>query len=159
MAEAPPDFLEGVRAFQNHDTWQASRTRFLHAWLAGSDNAAVKRHIRDEMGGFGFDVWARAGRVIETAYRAWGSPMERMLRLAEPRPVRHVFNGAAGSEDELLHERFHQEHPWFTYRRLDGKTHFPALELPEQVAGELHGLLAAPEPRPENQMRARTGRC
>ncbi|SKU01930.1 1H-3-hydroxy-4-oxoquinaldine 2,4-dioxygenase [Mycobacteroides abscessus subsp. abscessus] len=143
MTAAPPEFLQGIRAFRDPMGWQSSRLEFLRAWLAGSDNAAVNRHIRSEMGGFGFDVWARAGRVIEDAYVTWGSPMSRMEKMAEPPHVHHIFCTRERTGYDDLHDEFQHRNPWFSYKRLNGATHFPQLELPARVAEEVLGLLKA----------------
>ncbi|MUM19271.1 alpha/beta hydrolase [Mycobacterium sp. CBMA271] len=142
MTHASAEFLNGIRAFRDPARWQSSRLTFLQAWLAGSSNDAVNRHIRSEMGGFGFDVWARAGRVIEDAYNTWESPMARIEKLTAPRPVRHIFCGTEHTYYDDLHEEFGARIPWFSYKRLDGTTHFPQLELPAQVAAELEDLLS-----------------
>jgi hypothetical protein len=86
-------------------------------------------------------MWSRACRVIENAYDTWGSPMGRMEQLTEPRPIRHVFSHPKSAEYDALHEEFRKRNPWFSYTRLDGETHFPGIELPEQVAGELFDFL------------------
>ncbi|BAY00136.1 putative dioxygenase [Mycobacteroides stephanolepidis] len=142
MTEAPLEFLNGIREFQDPQRWQASRLGFLRAWLSGSDNEAVIRHIRSEMGGFGFDVWARAGRVIEDAYATWGSPLSRMEKLSEPRRVHHIFCNPQRTAYDDLHQEFQSRNPWFSYVRLPGTTHFPQLELPAQVAAEITNLLS-----------------
>lgn len=142
MSAAPAEFLNGIRDFRDPQRWQSSRLDFLRAWLSGSDNEAVNRHIRSEMGGFGFDVWARAGRVIEDAYTTWGSPMSRMEKLAEPRRVHHIFCNPERTAYDDLHQEFQSRNPWFSYVRLRGTTHFPQLELPAQVAAEITHLLS-----------------
>lgn len=141
MTAAPAEFLNGIRAFRDPQRWQSSRLEFLRSWLAGSGNEAVNRHIRSEMGGFGFDVWARAGRVIEEAYATWGSPMSRMEKLSEPRHVHHIFCKPQRTAYDEVHDEFRARNPWFSYTRLDGTTHFPQLEFPARVAQELLGLL------------------
>ncbi|MEU9805886.1 alpha/beta hydrolase [Mycobacterium sp. NPDC050853] len=143
MTPAPAEFLSGIRAFRDPEGWQSSRLGFLRAWLAGSGNAAVNRHIRSEMGGFGFDVWARAGRVIEDAYATWGSPMSRMEKLTESRPVHHIFCNPERTAYDDLHDEFRSRNPWFSYTRLAGTTHFPQLELPAQAAKEIDTLISA----------------
>lgn len=143
MTAAPREFLNGIRAFRDPARWQSSRLEFLRAWLAGSHNEAVNRHIRTEMGGFGFEVWAQAGRVIEDAYATWGSPMSRMEKMIEPARVHHIFCRPERTAYDDLHDGFRARNPWFSYARLDGTTHFPQLELPLRVAEELRDLLAA----------------
>ncbi len=151
MTPAPAEFVAGLHAIQKPATWRAGRDGLAQSWLAGTTNEAVLHHVRFEAGGFGFDTWARAGRVIENAYRTWGSPMGRMERLSEPRPIRHVFSHPKIPAYDALHEQFRARHPWFSYTRLGGETHFPGIELPERVAAELTDLMA------ENPFRTRSG--
>lgn len=141
MTPAPPEFVAGLKAIQDPEHWQAGRDGLVQSWLAGTTNQAVLDHVRHEAGGFGYDLWARAGRVIENAYGTWGSPMGRMEKLSAPRPIRHVFSHPKVAAYDELHAEFAARHPWFSYTRLGGETHFPGLELPEQVAGELHDLM------------------
>ncbi|WP_084464953.1 alpha/beta fold hydrolase [Microtetraspora fusca] len=141
MTPAPPEFVAGLHAIQNEDTWLAGRDGLLRSWLDGSDNEAVRHHVLYECGGHGYAMWARSGREIENAYATWGSPMGRLEKLAEHRPVRHVFSHPKLAAYDEHHERFRARNPWFGYRRLDGETHFPGIELPEQVAAEIRDLL------------------
>ncbi|WP_103531166.1 alpha/beta fold hydrolase [Streptomyces sp. SM11] len=141
MTELPPDFALGLQAMTRPETWSLAREELGQAWLAGSDSAQVNHHILHEAGGFGFDMWSRSSRVIQSAYDTWGSPMARMEQLTHSRPVRHVFSHPKAAEYDTLHREFSDRNPWFSYTRLPGETHFPALELPEQVAAELNGFL------------------
>jgi pimeloyl-ACP methyl ester carboxylesterase len=141
MTPAPPEFVAGLHAIQQPETWLAGRDGLVQSWLAGTTNEAVLNHVRYEGGGHGFDMWARAGRVIEKAYGTWGSPMGRMEKLTSPRPIRHVFSHPKAPEYDALHEEFRKRNPWFSYTRLNGETHFPGIELPQQVAAELFDLV------------------
>ncbi len=144
MTPPPPEFVAGLHAIQQRETWLAGREGLVQSWLAGSSDEAVRYHMEHECGGFAFDMWSRACRVIENAYDTWGSPMGRMERLVEPRPIRHVFSHPKVPEYDQLHEEFRSRNPWFSYTRLNGQTHFPGLELPDRVARELHDLLGTP---------------
>ncbi|MER7505743.1 alpha/beta hydrolase [Nonomuraea pusilla] len=151
MTPAPPEFTAGLRAIQRHETWLEGRDLLVRSWLAGSSNEAVLHHMTQECGGFGFDMWSRACRVIEGLYDTWGSPMNRMERLSEPRPIRHVFSHPRSAAYDAAQEEFRRRNPWFSYTRLDGETHFPGVELPDEVAAELFDLLA--EDLPEKDLR------
>ncbi len=142
MTPAPPEFLTALRGIQDPAQWKAGRDTLVRSWLADTTNQAVLDHVRYQSGGHGFDTWARAGRVIENAYATWGSPMGRMERLTDPRPIRHVFSHPKSAAYDAIHEEFRGRHPWFSYTRLDGETHFPGIELPEQVAAQVFDLVA-----------------
>lgn len=141
MTPAPPEFVAGLRAIQQRETWLAGRDGLVQSWLDGSDNPAVRYHMQHEAGGFGFDMWSRACRVIENAYDTWGSPMGRMEKLTQPRPIRHVFSHPKSADYDALHDEFCSRNPWFSYTRLPGETHFPGIEMPEHVAAELSDLI------------------
>lgn len=141
MTTAPPEFVAGLHAIQNKETWVAGRQALVDAWLSGSDNEPVRQHMTYEAGGHGFAMWARACREIENAYNTWGSPMGRLEKLTEPRPVRHVFSHPKDESYDALHEEFRAKNPWFSYTRLDGETHFPGVELPREVAAEIEDFL------------------
>lgn len=142
MTPAPPEFVTALHGIQDPERWKEGRDGLVQSWLAGTTNQAVLDHVRYDSGGHGFDMWARAGRVIDEAYRTWGSPMRRMEALAEPCAIRHVFSHPKIGEYDALHDDFAARHPWFSYRRLGGETHFPGIELPQQVAAEAIDLLA-----------------
>lgn len=141
MTPPPAEFVTVLRAAQQRENWRTSQRGLAQAWLAGSDNQPVRYHLEQEAGGFGFDMWARACRVIENAYNTWGSPMRRMEKLSAPRPIRHVFSHPKIAEYDASHEEFRARNPWFSYTRLYGETHFPGIELPEHVAVELSNFL------------------
>ncbi|MGA4844222.1 alpha/beta fold hydrolase [Streptomyces sp. G45] len=142
MTPPPAEFTAAVRALQSRDTWRQAREDLLRSWLDSSDNEPVRQHTLFEAGGHGFDMWARSGREVERAYATWGSPMDRLAALTEPRPVRHVFSHPKAPEYDEIHARFQERNPWFSYRRLNGETHFPGIELPEEVAAEIRTLLS-----------------
>ncbi|GGN78934.1 alpha/beta fold hydrolase [Nocardia rhizosphaerihabitans] len=143
MTPPPPEFAAGVAALQDPATWKAARDGLLRSWLDGSTHPAVLNHVRFEAGGHGYDMWARSGREVEKAYHTWGSPMRRMELMSGTRPIRHVFSHPKTDAYDALHAEFAARHPWFSYRRLPGETHFPGLELPEHVAAELFEFLGS----------------
>ncbi len=140
MTRMPPEFRGALRAMQHPHTWQSARLGLVRSWLAGSTNDAVSDYVNHE-GGFGYDMWARSCRVIENAYERWGSPMARMEQLTHPLPVRHVFSHPKAAAYDALHEEFSARNDWFSFTRLDGETHFPALELPAELAAEIEDFL------------------
>ncbi|MBW1640070.1 alpha/beta fold hydrolase [Microbacterium resistens] len=141
MTAPPAEFAAGVAALQDRASWKAARDGLLQSWLDGSTNQAVLDHVRFDAGGFGYDMWARSGREVQAAYAQWGSPMGRMSRLSEPRPIRHVFSHPKDEAYDRLHAEYAAANPWFSYARLDGETHFPGIELPGEVAAQTREVL------------------
>jgi hypothetical protein len=44
-------------------------------------------------------------------------------------------------EYRQLHQDFSRKHPWFSYTNLKGETHFPSIELPQEVCSELEDMI------------------
>ena len=83
-------------------------------------------------------MWARAGREIAAAYAAYASPLQAFAALASLPPVRHVYAEPKDPAFLAAQQDLARSHPWFTVRRLDtAHTHFPMLEQPADLAGDL----------------------
>jgi pimeloyl-ACP methyl ester carboxylesterase len=133
--EAPPPFLEALRALQDQQHWKQAREQLFAMWLTGADNPDVIRLVR-EMGAQDFEMWARAGREISAAYARYGAPLRALSELEKPVPVLHLY--AQEPPGYLAaQEAFAAEHPWFTVRRIAARSHFPMTEVPAVVAAEL----------------------
>ncbi|KAJ5613390.1 hypothetical protein N7510_006584 [Penicillium lagena] len=142
MSSPPQEFEVGLEAMQAQKTWVAARKDLFVHWLAGSSNTGVHDHLTYCMGSYGHQMWALSCRVIAAAYKAHGSPMDRMRKMVNPPPIRHVFSHPLGMpEYRQMHDKFSKAHPWFSYTDLGGKTHFPSVELPQKVCDELEDLI------------------
>jgi hypothetical protein len=69
-----------LQALQAPDRWQQTRDQLFALWLTGAP-ARVEDQIRREMGGYGFEMWARAGREIAAAYSRHGSLLHMLSSL------------------------------------------------------------------------------
>ncbi|KAK0386552.1 hypothetical protein NLU13_6387 [Sarocladium strictum] len=146
MSPPPPEFAAGLAAMQGKDTWLAARKGLFENWLSGSKHRDVHDHLTYCMGSYGHDMWALSCRVIEKAYGTHGSPMQRMKKIANPPPIRHVFSHPLKSEAyRQLHKEMAAEYPWFSFTDLKGETHFPSLEVPEKVCAEIESLIKVSE--------------
>lgn len=137
MTPPAPGFAEGLAAIQDPERWIEGRQGLYDVWLAGRRHERVQRHLDEEMSGFGFEMWARSCRVIADAYAASGSPLQRMARLTEPRPITHLYSQPTDPAYERAQADFRAGHPWFDHRTLGGPTHFPTLDSPEAVAAAI----------------------
>ncbi|WP_051580963.1 alpha/beta fold hydrolase [Pseudonocardia acaciae] len=137
MTPPAPGFADSLAAIQNPDTWVEGRRRLFDVWLNGQDQPRVRRHLDEEMSGFGYPMWALSCRVIADAYAEFGSPLNRMAAMAEPRTVKHLFSQPTDPAYERAQHEFGRHHPWFDYRMLGGPTHFPSLDSPARVAAEI----------------------
>jgi pimeloyl-ACP methyl ester carboxylesterase len=54
--------------------------------------------------------------------------------LAEPCPTLHLYAQPADDEVLAAQQAFAGTHPWFEVHRLDARSHFPSIEVPDQVA-------------------------
>lgn len=136
---ASPEFLAGLAASRGDD-WRAAQRELFDIWLDGSSNERVRRHLDDEMAEFDHEMWARSCDVIAAAYRQWGSPMQRMTRMKQQRPVRHLFSQPTTDEYVRAHREFADAYPWYSYRLLGGETHFPTLDSPRLVADDIRSF-------------------
>lgn len=142
MSPPSPEFVSGLQAMQDQDTWRAARRGLFTHWLDDSNNQAVKDHFTYCMGSYGYKMWSLSCRVIAEAYQTHRSPMDRIKKIENPPPIRHVFSHPRHSpEYRKLHEHFRGEHPWFSFTDLKGETHFPDIEIPDKVNAELEDLI------------------
>jgi pimeloyl-ACP methyl ester carboxylesterase len=144
MTPPPPAFAAGLQAMQHKDSWVRARQELFEHWLAGSSNQAVQNHFYYNMGRFGHSMWSLSCRVIADAYKTHGSPMDRMSKIRDPQPIRHIFSHPRQSpEYRILHVDFASRHAFFSYADLEGETHFPDLEIPAKVVDQIEDLVGS----------------
>jgi pimeloyl-ACP methyl ester carboxylesterase len=137
---APPPFLETLEGLKSPDRWQHVLQALFDRWLQGTEDAALAGYVRQEMGAFGFPMWARAAREILWAFARERVPLTALSRLGAP--VLHLY--AQPSDDEYLaaQQEFSRRNPWFRVVRLEARTHFPMFEVPGEMAAAIDGFLA-----------------
>jgi len=133
LTAPPPEFRAALARLQQREQWLDTRGELFRMWIADSDQPQVARHVREEMGSYGFEMWARAAREVERAY-ARSTPLEALARLSPPCPVLHLYSQPRDPGYLALQQDFARSHPWFKVQRLDARSHFPALEVPDVVA-------------------------
>jgi pimeloyl-ACP methyl ester carboxylesterase len=129
----PPPFLDALQALQHPDSWEAVRGGLFSMWTSGLDIAPLTAYV-DDMGGYGFEMWSRAGREIHAAFARHGSPLAALERLEPPPPTLHLY--AQPDDPALLaaQQEYASTHPWFWARHLQAASHFPMFEVPEEMA-------------------------
>lgn len=137
----PPPFVGALAALQDPDAWHAVRDQLFAMWLEGVDDARVIRFVREDMGSYGFDMWARAGREIAAAYAAAHSPLEALARLEPPPPTLHVYAQPPDPAFWQAQQQFATAHAWFQPERIDARSHFPTLEVPGPLADRVERFL------------------
>lgn len=141
VLEAPLPFLGALAGLQDPQQWAATREQLFAMWLADVVHPGVIDAVRGRMGRHDAAMWARAARAVAAAYRAAGAPLYALSQLDEPVPVLHLCAQGGPGEALRAQQVFAADQPWFTVHRLAARTHFPMLETPETVAGEIEAFL------------------
>jgi pimeloyl-ACP methyl ester carboxylesterase len=134
VLEAPGPFVDTLKSFQDRERWEPAREQLFSEWVEGVDNPKVVHFVRQEMGAYGFEMWARSGREILAAYTHEGSPLKALSALEPPVPTLHLYTQPADPDYLAAQQAFAAEHPWFHVQRLPAKSHYPMIEVPEVVA-------------------------
>jgi pimeloyl-ACP methyl ester carboxylesterase len=135
------DLLRTLEELQQPRRWQAARERLLSDWLGGSLNLDLTAHIHQDMMAFDFAMWARAAREISLAYNDRGSPLKVLGGLLKPPPTLHLYAQPDNPDYLTAQQRFAADHPWFNVRKIEARSHFPALEAPDAVAAAINEFL------------------
>jgi pimeloyl-ACP methyl ester carboxylesterase len=141
VLDAPPPFLGALRGIQDSTQWQATRDRMFAMWLEGVEDTRVIRFVRDDMGSYSAAMWARAGREIAAAYMRHGSPLAALTALDPPVPTLHLYAQPTDPAFLQAQETFAAEHSWFQVQKLHAHSHFPSIEVPDQVAAAINRFL------------------
>lgn len=148
VLDPPPPFLDTLDAFQDPRRWQPARDQLFERWRNGTEIPALNTFLREDMGGFDFAMWSRAGREIAAAYARAGNPLRALAALAPPVPTLHLYAQPADPGYYAAQEHFASTHPWFSVRRLAARSHFPMFEAPEAMTDVIHAFIDNP-PRPK----------
>jgi pimeloyl-ACP methyl ester carboxylesterase len=133
-------FLGAMQAVQDEARWRETAEQLFTLWLSGAP-ASVDTQIRDDMGSYGFEGWARAGREVLDVYAREGDPLQALSELSPPVPMLHVYAQPPAPEYLSTQESFAREHPWFAVRRLEAVSHFPTLEVPNETASVIREFI------------------
>lgn len=133
VTDPPPPFLGALSEMQDSTKALQIRDQLFAMWTEGVDHPEVLRFVREDMGSYTAAMWARAAREIAAAYSREGSPLRALAALANPLPVLHLYSQPADPAYLAAQESFAAEHRWFAVRRLHARSHFPTIEVPEQM--------------------------
>ena len=131
--DPPAPFLSALQGLQAPEQWRQTRDQLFAMWLQGLNIPPLTHYVREDMGTYGFDMWARAGREISAAY-ADGSPLQALAGLEPSVPVLHLYAQPDDPGYLAGQQSFAEAHPWFTVHKLDARSHFPMFEVPEEMA-------------------------
>jgi pimeloyl-ACP methyl ester carboxylesterase len=142
VLDPPPPFLGLLGALQDASQWQGARDRLFSTWTDGAPPDVAER-VRREMGAYGFDMWARAGRSIAAEYARHGNPLRAVAGLRPTPRFLQLFSQPKAPEFLDAQRSFASENPWFDVRRMDAVSHFPALEIPDATASDIVRFVSA----------------
>jgi hypothetical protein len=97
----------------------------------------VARWVRRETGSYGFDKWPRAARAVTADYAQRDNPLRPAAELDHTPDMLHLFSQPRAAGFLTGQQEFSAANPWLSVRRLDGVTHFPALEILDATAAEI----------------------
>lgn len=142
VLDPPPPFVAELETLQDKERWREGREQLYSMWLTGAPEGVVEE-IRREMDVHDFDMCSRAARAVTADYARYGNPL-RALSAIDPKPnILHLFSQPRVLEFLAAQETFSAANPWFSVKRLDGVSHFPALELPDGTAAEIERFIGS----------------
>ncbi|MES2489818.1 MAG: alpha/beta hydrolase [Pseudomonadota bacterium] len=143
VTDPPPPFLGALAAMQDPAQALQVRDGLFGMWTEGVEHKEVLRFVREDMGSYAATMWSRAGREIAGAYAREGNPLKALSAFVTPPPTLHLYAQPTDPGYLAAQESFAAEHPWFTVRRLNARSHFPAIEVAEQVQKSIEDFVAA----------------
>lgn len=142
VLDAPLPFLSALRGLQDKLHWEETRNRLFAGWLQGTQNEALSQFVQS-MGVFGFEMWSRSGREIAAAYERYGNPLRALEKLKPSLPVLHLYAQPADPVFYQAQQSFAEANPWFQVKRVNAISHFPMLEIPDDLAEAIENFAAA----------------
>lgn len=142
LFEPPAGYREDLRRLRDPERWSGVRDAWLGSWTEGATDPGLLAQVRHGFGAADAPMWSRAARELEGCYEEHASPLAALLELAHPPRVLHLVTQGGGLAEDANQRQFSERHPWFRMQRLACRSHFPALEVPEQVADAIEAFLA-----------------
>jgi pimeloyl-ACP methyl ester carboxylesterase len=134
VLEAPPPFLSALQLLQDPAQWQKAREQLFSMWLHGLEIPELTRYVHDDMGAYPFEMWAMAGREISSAYAKAGSPLQALAAMDPAVQVLHMYAQPDDFGYLAAQQTFAAAHAWFHVAKLQASSHFPMLEVPDEMA-------------------------
>ena len=141
VLDPPQPFLDALAALQDPTLWKSARDRLFAMWLHGEEDPDVVAHVHDDMGSFGANMWARAGREIAAAYAHEGSPLAALERVGPPPEVLHLYSQPDDTGYLRAQESFAAAHPWFHVCKLPVPGHFPMIAAAGDVSRAIESFV------------------
>lgn len=142
VLDPPPPFLGALQALQDPQRWELAREQLFGMWLHGLDIPALTSYVREDMGSYGYEMWARAGREISATYGRAGNPLRALAALDPPVPTLHLYAQPDDPGYLAAQQALAATDSWFTVRKLQARSHFPMLEVPDEMAASIEHFVA-----------------
>ncbi len=136
---APEPFMGALAGLQHPDSWQQVRAALFGMWTEGVDVPAVHECV-ERMGRQGFEMWSRAAREIEAAFTAEPVPLAALDGL--DCPTLHLYAQPDDPAYLAGQQAYAAANPWFEVVKLDARSHFPMVEVPDLVAAHVDRFAA-----------------
>lgn len=144
MSAPAAAFLATLNGLRDPQRWRKTRASLFASWMGRANLPELVRHIGEEMGAYGQEMWARSAREIGLAYGQWGSPQNALASIHPSLPVLHLYSQPKDDAYLWAQQAFAEGHPWFRVRRLHGESHFPSLEVPEETLEAIENFIREP---------------
>jgi pimeloyl-ACP methyl ester carboxylesterase len=141
VLDPPPPFLEALDGLQSTEQSEAVWKGLRASWVEGVAQAALRTYVADDMGGYGFDMRARAGREIARAYAGAGNPLRALSALEPAVQTLHLYAQPEDAAYLQAQREFAAEHPWFHVQRLHAASHFPMFETPDELTAAIDAFV------------------
>ncbi len=139
----PQPYMDLVHALGTPETWEQARATLFDIWLEGVDNPEVISFVREEMASYGADTWLRSGRVIGSNYAVGGYPLQALSSMSPNIPALHIYSQPPEQEYLQAQLDFATGNPWFHVYRLAAHSHFPTLEVADEIAAVIEQFVTA----------------
>lgn len=143
VLDPPAPFASVLRNLQDPVHWEESRNRLFSTWLEGVTNEEIVEFVRVRMGSFNAEMWGRSGREIAAAYKKYFSPLRALEKLNPTLPILHIYAQPSDPAYYQAQQSFADSNPWFSFRRVDAISHFPTLEVPEEIYEAIEKFIAS----------------
>jgi pimeloyl-ACP methyl ester carboxylesterase len=119
----------------------AARAGLFAMWTDGVDSPAVHADVAS-MGEYGVGMWSGAGREIERSFAAEPVPAIAFGDFTPSCPILHVYAQPRDPGHLAAQQACAAEPPWFRVHRVGATSHFPCLEVPDEVAAVVDEFVA-----------------
>jgi pimeloyl-ACP methyl ester carboxylesterase len=137
----PPPYMDLVNGLASEQGWQQARDILFGIWLEGVTNETVIHFVHDEMGGYDAETWMRSGREIAGCYARGEYPLKAMTTLEPSVPILHIYSQPGDAGYLAAQQDFAKDHPWYQVHQLAAHSHFPTLEVADEIAATIEGFV------------------